>query len=119
MWLWTTELGFESLFPSMDKGKLILDGYPVFDAKYENGHKYKTYRELRLLMLEKHNTCYWCHRPVFDYPYVEGVETKPDMATIDHLIQRPTRKKGQIVGKVIACYKCNIKRSRIYGDART
>lgn len=90
--------------------KIFIDEYPVLRAYYENGLLLHSYYELRLFLIEKYGVCYWCSRKVKDYPQVEGDKYRDDLGTIDHLISRKTRKKGETVGKVLACYKCNHER---------
>lgn len=100
------------------KGELILNEYPVLDARYEDGTRPRTYRILRLVLIEKYGICYWCSILVKEYPNLvflklkQGGAIPDDFATIDHLVARPFRKLGEVVGKVLACHKCNTKRSR-------
>lgn len=95
-----------------DKGKLIINEYPVKIARYANGLSGKTYRVLRLALLERYKNCWWCNKPIKDYLLKEGEHHPHNMATIDHLYSRRTRAKGEIVPKVLACYECNWQRSR-------
>lgn len=87
---------------------IYIDGYPV--KIYLKKGKHASYRELKLLLIEKFGVCYWCGIKVKDYG---NLLCKPptDEATIDHVIPIPLRKKGEIVPKVLACYECNQRRS--------
>lgn len=70
-------------------------------------------RALKLALLEEYGYCYWCKRLVKDYGAREpGARDPDDMATVDHLVSRYYRKKGDIVDKVLACNKCNQARAR-------
>lgn len=93
-------------------GKIIITEYPFINALYESGLNARTYRDVRLALLEKYGTCYWCNRTVKDYPKTNGQRSKDDLATIDHIVSRFFRKKGEKVPKVLACYKCNSKRAK-------
>ena len=96
----------------MDKGKLTLTEYPVKNWKQYNQENYGSYKQLKLLLLKEIGVCFWCKITVKDYPYEDGVPDKPDMATVDHIQSRFERKKGEVVEKVLACYKCNQRRAK-------
>ena len=62
--------------------------------------------------------CIWCGIGVKQY-YIKkelskGQRYPYDMATIDHLIPRPFRKRGEISPKVLACNRCNEERGVMY-----
>jgi hypothetical protein len=69
--------------------------------------------KLKLLAIDPH--CHWCGKEVKDYatPRRIGEPYRKDEATIDHLISRFHRKKGETVGKVLACGPCNTRRSTL------
>lgn len=72
----------------------------------------RAYRKLKLRYLEIFRRCYWCKRLCKDYPLIAPHSKLPDdAATIDHVISRYKRKKGDHVRKVLACNKCNQDRS--------
>lgn len=56
--------------------------------------------------------CYWCNIEVFVHERIPGVDDPKDTATIDHVISRYHRKKGQETPKTLACYGCNQRRAR-------
>lgn len=70
------------------------------------------YRKLKLELMAKDKHCHWCKIEVHDHVQIEGVRQPDDTATIDHLISRFFRKKGETVAKVLACQKCNLQRAR-------
>ncbi|HWY35154.1 MAG TPA: hypothetical protein VNX68_10950 [Nitrosopumilaceae archaeon] len=74
---------------------------------------YGTGRELKLYLLEKFKNCFWCNIPVKDHQQEEGIPNPDDMGTIDHMTGRLFREKYQVVEKVLACNKCNYKRSLV------
>lgn len=94
------------------RAKLIYtDGYPVTHYRYDSKHN-NGYGPLKIYLMEKYGVCYWCDRKVFYYgPRQPGVTYPDDEATIDHIISRFHRKKGDVVPKVLACAKCNTRRS--------
>lgn len=70
------------------------------------------YRDLRKKLIdETGGVCYWCGCKVVERERKGNENFKPDQATIDHTIDRYSRKRGQIVKKVLCCYKCNQERS--------
>jgi hypothetical protein len=81
-----------------------------------NAHKRKSGKqkpELKMLPLLIENfdsTCFWCECPVIRHI---GANEPNNMATIDHMISRYFRKKGDEVLKVLACRRCNLKREKI------
>lgn len=88
----------------------------------KSGIVYEKHRDLKAAFLKLDPHCYWCRREVRDYgPRVPQTKSHKDEATIDHLVSRFFRKKGEIVEKVLACYQCNQMRSReenkIHGEA--
>lgn len=97
-----------------------VDGYPFTDYWFADGRRLKsgradipTYRQVKLLLIEKYSTCYWCDNQVVDYLIKDGQSFPDDLATIDHVKPRQIRRKYQKVQKVLACYKCNQKRNTI------
>jgi len=71
----------------------------------------------RVAMWMKDKRCHWCGIETVEYPseadfHLKGLKTPENMSTLDHLISRFHRKKGEDVEKVIACWKCNQKRAR-------
>ncbi len=99
----------------MQYPEIEITEYPVIEYKYKNGRRVSTYRKLRLALMERYKVCFWCKVPVKDYDhnlFVKGVKIPDDRATIDHIKQRPQRQKGENTGKVLACYKCNERRSK-------
>lgn len=72
-------------------------------SKFGNKPEFKL---KNLLMKEFNGKCFWCDIKLDDYPYSGGFEPS-NMATIDHLISRYYRKKGDDVLKVLCCYSCN------------
>ena len=84
-------------------------------------------RELKLQYLAMGLKCFWCDKVVKDYGNTEairkaGLKIPEDMATIDHMVSRYFRKKGEKVQKVLACDPCNNRRSHeeelIYGKRK-
>lgn len=68
----------------------------------------------RALMEEFGSLCWWCDRTVKEYPpRVRGEGRRQDEATVDHLISRLFRRKGDRVVKVLACEPCNLKRAKM------
>lgn len=88
-------------------GEFTIDGYPVKRYGYDDGKYPTSRRELKLFLLKKYEVCYHCGEKVKDYPVTDGEKIPKNAATIDHLKQRPNRKKGEIVPKVLSCAKCN------------
>lgn len=68
------------------------------------------YRALKLEMLATDPHCHWCKVEVIDYVPKEYESAPHNMATVDHLVNRRYRKKGEVVEKVLACHKCNSKK---------
>jgi hypothetical protein len=93
---------------------LVISGYPVTWYRWSDGKQVEKHRYLVAYLIEKYGVCYFCNKPVKTYPHKDGVGAQDDLATIDHLIPRPERKKRQIVQKVLACYKCNHDRNVEY-----
>lgn len=61
--------------------------------------------------MTEHPFCIYCGIKVKDYGFIPvGVSVPPDAASVDHVKTRYERKPGEIVDKVLACVKCNIKR---------
>lgn len=71
----------------------------------------RTNRPLKLALLSEFKNCFWCGEKVFDYIHTAGETTPPNAATVDHLKSRFFRNKGEVVTKVLACEKCNQRRS--------
>lgn len=69
------------------------------------------------IKLHKQNPrCYWCQTPTILYEPKQGEKTPDNMATIDHLFDRfhPERKTPnhkKLIKRVLACHRCNNKRS--------
>ena len=59
----------------------------------------------RFLLLNYFKNCFWCGIPVKEYKIPNSIND--DQATIDHVVSRFYRKKGDNVLKVLACYRCN------------
>lgn len=99
--------------PSQDKAveRVEFSEYPVFNTRFKDG-KHPTRKELRVAMLEQFKFCYWCGIRCKDYVFQEGKPQPKDIGTVDHLVSRHFRKKGELCGKVLACFRCNDKRSR-------
>lgn len=72
-------------------------------GKYMRSH----HRNLKLALLDAFKICFWCGIPVRDFIIPNGEQAPPDIATLDHVISRFTRQKGEWVLKVLSCYKCN------------
>jgi hypothetical protein len=94
------------------RGEFFVDGYPVRNYGYSDRTRPNGYKVLRLHLIEKYGVCYFCSRPVKDYPHVPHVGANDDLGTIDHLKPRPHqaipgRKRYEVVEKVLACYRCN------------
>ncbi len=76
--------------------------------------KTPTRRQQKEVLFAQNPFCHWCKR--LTVIYGDNLLYKPhpkDLATLDHLISRYHRKKGEKVGKVLACNECNNKRSAI------
>lgn len=70
-------------------------------------------RALKLALLEEFKVCFHCGIPVKDCGRTEdGCRPPADEATVDHLVSRFYRKKGDIVLKVLSCNKCNQERTK-------
>jgi len=89
--------------------KVWINGYPFKDYR---GCSNGTYRQVKLLLIEKYKVCYWCGIKVIDYVRKEGAVDPYNTATIDHIKSRHEREKGEVTEKVLACYGCNQKRMR-------
>lgn len=77
-------------------------------------HSKKRNRTLKLKLLEEYGKCFWCDKEVKDYgQQPDGWRTPNDTATLDHMVSRLFRKKGESVLKVLACSWCNTRRSQI------
>lgn len=61
--------------------------------------------------------CRWCGRDVLRVPsfWERGLEA--NHATLDHVIPRSARGPDTVENLVMACYRCNQKRSRHSGSA--
>ncbi len=80
----------------------------------KNGVWYKPKsRYLKLELLAEFKYCFWCGIPVRDFVIPDGERAPSDMATLDHVVSRFTRKKGDWVLKVLSCEHCNSDRSFI------
>lgn len=97
----------------MHRGKLIIKGYPIIYARYENGHFLKRGRATIIEFLKISKKCYWCGIRVKLYPHIDGVANPKDEATVDHMRSKVNRKKGEWEPRVIACAGCNIERSKL------
>lgn len=64
-----------------------------------------------LLMKHFDSKCFWCDVEVTDF-ISPGVRPPFNTATIDHVVSRYFRKKGDDVLKVLACNRCNQARAR-------
>jgi hypothetical protein len=95
------------------KALLKYDGYPVLhvESSDEDVHGNNN-RQLKLALLKDICVCYWCGVECRNHEHKDGVSPPDDAATIDHLVSRFHRKRGEIVPKVLACYKCNNRRCR-------
>ena len=71
----------------------------------------RPHRVQKLELLAKDPHCHWCGKEVKDYGDLTGKQYPHDLATLDHLVSRFFRKKGDVVKKVLACWKCNEERS--------
>ena len=72
------------------------------------------YRKLKLILFNENPYCHWCGEKttLTNVSHIKG-QPDPMMATIDHVISKydPRRwVKGQ-QKKVLACFKCNARRS--------
>ena len=90
---------------------IVVEGYPVKSFHYEGSSLFPRRKLLRAFLIERVGVCYWCGKKVKDYPHIEGVPRLPDFATIDHLLSSKSRKKGDFVERVLACFECNNRRS--------
>lgn len=75
---------------------------------YWSGNRNKKLKEF---LFKKHPYCYWCKRKLIIHVHEDHKATPPNAATIDHLVSRFIRKKGEVVDKVLACNECNEKRA--------
>lgn len=103
----------ETPLMSQDKAveRVTFSEYPLYKYRAQDG-KHLTRKELRVAMLAQFKYCYWCGVLCRDYVVQDGEEQPKDMGTVDHLVSRHFRKKGELCGKVLACFRCNDKRSR-------
>lgn len=90
------------------------EGYPVLSyepakEKTSGGSR----AQLRRALLRDIRVCYWCGIECKEYTVQKGEKYPDDMATIDHLVSRFHRKRGEVVPKVLACNRCNIERGRV------
>lgn len=93
--------------------KVIIDGYPVVKYTVSKDYNSGSYRGLKLFLLEKYKICWWCGVFCIDFVPRDGENNPPEnMATIDHLVSRSNRLKGQSVPKVLCCYSCNEERGK-------
>lgn len=77
------------------------------------GTSCRSYRKMKLELMENDPHCYYCKIEVVDYGQIPPRERQPeDMATVDHLVSKFYRKSGQVVPKVLACQACNNKRAK-------
>jgi len=90
-------------FRDMDRIKEINDEY----SRSKTG----SYRPLKLALIKEFKKCYWCGVEVIDFIRKLGERTPYNAATVDHLVSRYFRKKGEVVIKVLACDRCNQKRA--------
>lgn len=85
------------------------------DSIIYNGSSYgTTLRDIRIKLLKVKDDCYWCGKKVKEYSnfkFKKGKTIPADMATVDHLISRHFRNKGDVSPKVLSCYSCNRKRA--------
>lgn len=77
-----------------------------------------SYKRLREILGEQTGwKCFWCGQTVVEHDIPAEMPkgfTPPDnTATIDHLVSKHYRKKGEAVPKVLCCYKCNQKRELV------
>ncbi len=90
------------------------DGYPVVnywikDRPWKQPSKRS---DLRRAMFALYKNCYFCNIPMTFEPPKQGESQIDTLATIDHLVSLPNRGKGSVVGKVLACHRCNEDRSK-------
>ncbi len=97
--------------------KVEIDGYPF--KKYWIGGRPENYHLLKLFLIEKYKVCYFCFQPVRDWPHIDGGVQPDDSATIEHIVPRPYRKRGEITEKVLACCRCNQDRNDLEQKRRT
>lgn len=80
-----------------------------------------TRRDLKLALIKEFGACFWCDRAVRDYRrnFRRGERVPRDLASVDHLVSRFHRRRGDVVLKVLSCSPCNTKRGkaedRLYG----
>ena len=85
----------------------MIQEYPFCESQRVSGGSHK---EILKYLIKRFGVCYHCGVTVVYRERVKGYKQRGNDATIDHLISRYSRKKGQKVPKVLACYECNQKR---------
>lgn len=98
--------------PEMEKKLKELDNATYWD----NNRR----RSLKLALMREFKVCFWCGIEVKDYGDLTHKKSPPDLATVDHMVSKFFRSKGEGVLKVLACAACNTRRSaeecKIYGE---
>ena len=101
--------------PNMSKHpelEVVVDQYPVVNYHYKNTPwRQPTRGELREYLIKHYKNCFWCGIECTNKIPKEGEKHEKTLGTIDHVIALADRTKGVAVPKVLACYKCNEKRS--------
>ena len=68
-------------------------------------------RKTKLRLMKESPFCFFCDMPLKNYDRIPDGERPPkDMATVEHILTKHERKKGECVEKVLACRMCNSKR---------
>lgn len=103
----------------MNHPEAVIDGYPFkYYAVLNKTGNGNSYRNLTSYLVKRFRACYFCARPVKQYPTIDGIGSRDDQATIEHLAPRGIRKKYEIVEKVLACSACNAARNDMHQSGK-
>jgi len=88
----------------------MITEYPFIDScRTKSG----SHRGILKYLVKEFKVCYHCGVNVFYAAEKHGQKPPRNSATIDHLVSRFFREKGEKVPKVLSCHSCNQKRSHV------